>query len=80
MLPHPRVVNSAFFSPVTGRKLLTTCQDNRLRVWDNVVMGGEAREIVHSHDFNRVRAGSGGCWLRGADTTVPVNWRTGTLP
>jgi len=27
-IPHPRVVNSAFFSPITGRKLLSTCQVN----------------------------------------------------
>ena len=36
MLPHAKVVNAAYFSPVTGRKILTTCIDNRLRVWDLV--------------------------------------------
>lgn len=30
-MPHPKVVNSAYFSPRTGRKILTTCIDNR---WD----------------------------------------------
>ncbi len=30
---HGRVVNAAAFSPLTGRRVLTTCQDNRLRVW-----------------------------------------------
>ena len=28
-LEHPKVVNSAYFSPNTGRKLMTTCIDNR---------------------------------------------------
>ncbi|MCO5570673.1 hypothetical protein L7F22_024400 [Adiantum nelumboides] len=54
-LPHPRVVNSAFFSPKTGNKILTTCQDNRLRVYDCIFsnLSEPSREIVHSHDFNR---------------------------
>eukprot|EP00803_Ostreobium_quekettii_P006654 evm.model.scf_1440.1 EVM.evm.TU.scf_1440.1 scf_1440:1249-2259(-) len=53
--PHPRVVTQATFSPISGRKVLTTCIDNRLRVWDRVQDFGEAaeREIVHSHDFSR---------------------------
>lgn len=34
VLEHSKVVNSAYFSPWTGRKVLTTCIDNRLRVWD----------------------------------------------
>lgn len=53
---HPRVINAAYFSPVTGRKILSTCQDNRLRVWDNfgAALGCPPdREIVHSHTFNR---------------------------
>jgi DNA damage-binding protein 2 len=54
-MAHPRVVSSALFSPVTGRKMLTTCTDNRLRVWDNLAScnGPPAQEIVHSHDFSR---------------------------
>ena len=55
-LPHPRVVNAAAFSPHTGRKLLTTCQDNRLRLWDTATArcaSAPERELVHSHDFNR---------------------------
>lgn len=53
---HTRVINSAYFSPITGRKILTTSQDNRLRVWDNFAAspgGAPDREIVHSHTFNR---------------------------
>ncbi|CAM6103070.1 unnamed protein product [Calypogeia fissa] len=54
-LSHPRVVNSAYFSPVSGSKIMTTCQDNRIRVWDCLFGDLEepSREIVHSHDFNR---------------------------
>nr|AND01145.1 putative damaged DNA-binding 2 [Linum usitatissimum] len=54
-LPHKRVVNSAYFSPTTGCKILTTAQDNRLRVWDSIFgdLESPSREIVHSHDFNR---------------------------
>ena len=54
---HPRVINSAYFSPITGRRIVTTCQDNRIRVWDDFTSNlGDApsdREIVHSHNFNR---------------------------
>lgn len=54
-LRHKRVVNSAYFSPVSGNKILTTSQDNRLRVWDSIFgnLDSPSREIVHSHDFNR---------------------------
>ncbi|CAK9164213.1 unnamed protein product [Ilex paraguariensis] len=54
-LSHKRVVNSAYFSPHSGSKILTTSQDNRLRVWDSIFgeLDSPSREIVHSHDFNR---------------------------
>ncbi|GAV89905.1 WD40 domain-containing protein, partial [Cephalotus follicularis] len=54
-LAHKRVVNSAYFSPLSGTKILTTSQDNRLRIWDSIFgnMESPSREIVHSHDFNR---------------------------
>lgn len=54
-LAHRRVVNSAYFSPLSGSKILTTSQDNRLRVWDSIFgnLDSPSREIVHSHDFNR---------------------------
>ncbi|KAK8925666.1 Protein DAMAGED DNA-BINDING 2 [Platanthera zijinensis] len=54
-LAHGRVVNSAYFSPHTGSKIMTTSQDNRIRVWDSVFgnLISPSREIVHSHDFNR---------------------------
>ncbi|PWZ11548.1 DNA damage-binding protein 2 [Zea mays] len=54
-LAHGRVVNSGYFSPRSGNKILTTCQDNRIRVWDYILgdLQSPSREIVHSHDFNR---------------------------
>ncbi|KAB5520394.1 hypothetical protein DKX38_024713 [Salix brachista] len=54
-LAHKRVVNSAYFSPLSGSKILTTSQDNRLRIWDSIFgnLDSPSREIVHSHDFNR---------------------------
>ncbi|XP_022752649.1 protein DAMAGED DNA-BINDING 2 [Durio zibethinus] len=54
-LEHRRVVNSAYFSPLSGCKILTTSQDNRLRIWDSIFgnLDSPSREIVHSHDFNR---------------------------
>lgn len=53
---HPFPPPQAYFSPITGSRIITTCQDNRLRVWDAVHTfgtGAPDREIVHSHDFNR---------------------------
>ncbi|KAM0004642.1 putative transcription factor WD40-like family [Helianthus debilis subsp. tardiflorus] len=54
-LPHKRVVNSAYFSPSSGSKIVTTSIDNRIRVWDSIFgnLDTPSREIVHSHDFNR---------------------------
>lgn len=54
-LAHKRVVNSAYFSPLSGSKIVTTSQDNRIRVWDSIFgsLDTPSREIVHSHDFNR---------------------------
>jgi DNA damage-binding protein 2 len=55
VLDHTRVVNSASFSPLTGRKIMTSCQDNRIRIWDLIQLAGgpPSREIVHSHNFSR---------------------------
>ncbi|CAN4115786.1 unnamed protein product [Withania somnifera] len=54
-LEHRRVVSSAYFSPLSGSKILTTSLDNRIRVWDSIFgnLDYPSREIVHSHDFNR---------------------------
>ncbi|CDF35867.1 unnamed protein product [Chondrus crispus] len=59
---HGRVVSSAYFSPNTGSKLLSTSMDNRIRLWGDVhgfVGDVNARtdvepvEMIHSHDFHR---------------------------
>ncbi|KAI0561543.1 DNA damage-binding protein [Gracilaria domingensis] len=59
---HDRVVSSAYFSPNTGSKLLTTAMDNKLRVWQDIHSfqgsvndheDASPLEIVHSHDFHR---------------------------
>lgn len=34
-MEHPKVVNSAYFSPRSGTKILTTCIDNRFVGVDN---------------------------------------------
>eukprot|EP00871_Galdieria_phlegrea_P001073 jgi/Galph1/1967/GphlegSOOS_G636.1 len=67
---HPRVVNAAYFSPLYGNKILSTCQDNRLRVWDNVHQPLEkvSKEIIHSHDFNRYLSPFKAVW-------DPKDWR-----
>ncbi len=49
VLPHSKVVNAAYFSPVTGRKILTTCIDNRLRVWDLVTHARFPRRAARYH-------------------------------
>lgn len=46
-LEHPKVVNSAYFSPRTGSKILTTCIDNRrahsmLRAFPINLLGGHS--------------------------------------
>ncbi len=48
-LLHPRAVNAAVWSPVSGRKLMTTCLDNRIRIWDNpmVLHGAHAAPPTH---------------------------------
>lgn len=68
MILHPRVVTSARFSPITGSRLVSTCANNRLYIYDNVgalactqnntgvpseASSTATREIVHSHDSAR---------------------------
>eukprot|EP01023_Acetabularia_acetabulum_P057816 TRINITY_DN6749_c0_g2_i1.p1 TRINITY_DN6749_c0_g2~~TRINITY_DN6749_c0_g2_i1.p1 ORF type:complete len:558 (-),score=59.56 TRINITY_DN6749_c0_g2_i1:258-1931(-) len=55
VMQHGKVVSSAQFSRVSGSKIMTTCTDNRIRVWDSLYVCDKqaTREIVHSHDFNR---------------------------
>jgi hypothetical protein len=35
-LQHGKTVTSAYWSPHTGTKLLTTCKDDKLRIWNDL--------------------------------------------
>jgi len=72
---HPRTVSSAYWSPLTGDRVVSTCIDNRLRVWDNATLrlGSAAppppilpvrpsRTYVHSPAVARHGAPSGPVW------------------
>lgn len=59
---HGGVASSAYFSPSTGARLLTTSQNNRIQVWKDIngFLGNvnekeheQPIEIVHSHNFHR---------------------------
>lgn len=74
---HGRVVSSAYFSPNTGAKLLSTSHDNRIHVWNDVhgFSGNvnqrsdvESVEIIHSHDFHRYLNAFKAVW-------DPKDWR-----
>lgn len=74
---HDRIVSSAYFSPKSGAKLLTTSIDNRIRVWPDVhVFQGDVNTFtdaqpitfVHSHDFHRYLSPFRATW-------DPKDWR-----
>lgn len=51
-MEHPKVVNSAYFSPRSGTKILTTCIDNRctlqcMRAWDSAHMADARLDISY---------------------------------
>ncbi|KAL5007573.1 hypothetical protein ScPMuIL_016379 [Solemya velum] len=55
-LPHGRSVNSAYFSPVTGKQLLTTSLDDRICLYDTVSPSVDVklkRSIVHDNHAGR---------------------------
>ena len=45
---HPKVVNSAYFSPISGRKILTTCIDNRIRWGPSDMCNHHILDALHS--------------------------------
>ena len=51
-LYHGKVANGAFFSPVTGDKILTTCSDDYLRVFDSSVLSTDSIKTIRTvkHD------------------------------
>uniref|UniRef100_A0A8C1TYY0 WD repeat-containing protein 76 n=1 Tax=Cyprinus carpio TaxID=7962 RepID=A0A8C1TYY0_CYPCA len=53
---HSRSVSSAFFSPLTGSRVLTTCMDNKIRVFDTSQMNGRTpvlKSITHNMQTGR---------------------------
>ena len=80
-LKHPKVINAAYFSPITGRKILTTCQDNRLRVWDYLYTANQVRRRLPPpppHLQPTPPAGAAAC--RSALTTPPCAAAAGAGP
>eukprot|EP00039_Didymoeca_costata_P009950 m.132945 g.132945 ORF g.132945 m.132945 type:complete len:463 (+) comp14658_c0_seq2:243-1631(+) len=64
-LPHGKSVSSAFWSPLTGNKLVTTCKDDFIRVYQNLTDGkGEQPKFSIKHNNNTGR------WL----TTFKAIW------
>ena len=58
-LYHGKVANGAFFSPLTGDKILTTCSDDFIRVFDSTNLGPDAvKETIKIYHDNRT-----GRWL-----------------
>ncbi|XP_014674896.1 PREDICTED: WD repeat-containing protein 76-like, partial [Priapulus caudatus] len=60
-LPHPRSVSSACYSPITGKQILTTCLDNRLRIYDTSHLEDSQKKspLLHSISHNNYT----GRWL-----------------
>ncbi|XP_052417268.1 WD repeat-containing protein 76 [Carassius gibelio] len=53
---HSRSVSSAFFSPLTGNRVLTTCMDNTIRVFDTSLINGRSpvlKSITHNMQTGR---------------------------
>ncbi|KAG8440834.1 hypothetical protein GDO86_006535 [Hymenochirus boettgeri] len=55
---HTKSVASAYFSPVTGRRILTTCSDDCIRVYDSSSMNSEVPIILSLRHNNNT-----GRWL-----------------
>lgn len=56
---HGRTVNAAYFSPITGNSVLTTCLDDMLRVFDSTVISKDQVKLRAScRHFNQT-----GRWL-----------------
>ncbi|XP_058636667.1 WD repeat-containing protein 76 isoform X2 [Onychostoma macrolepis] len=56
LIGHSRGVASAFFSPLTGNRVLTTCMDNMIRVFDTSLMNGRSpvlNSIKHNMQTGR---------------------------
>lgn len=71
-LPHGKSVTSAYWSPVTGNKLLTTCKDNRLRIWNLEAAADFAKpkprfQIRHNNNTGRWLTAFKAVWQPGSE-------------
>eukprot|EP00058_Branchiostoma_floridae_P005794 XP_002591282.1 hypothetical protein BRAFLDRAFT_279454 [Branchiostoma floridae] len=68
---HSRSVSSAYFSPASGSRILTTCFDDRIRLFDTKVIGQPTvkplREIRHNNQTGRWLTPLRAVWVPGRD-------------
>ncbi|XP_035670325.1 WD repeat-containing protein 76-like isoform X2 [Branchiostoma floridae] len=68
---HTRSVSSAYFSPASGSRILTTCFDDRIRLFDTKVIGQPTvkplREIRHNNQTGRWLTPLRAVWVPGRD-------------
>ena len=78
-LPHDTAVNSAYFSPVSGDKLLTTDQHSQLRVYQgpNFYL---LKTIPHPHRQNQLLTPIKACWHPLADVVFAGRVPDPTFP
>ncbi|CAH1251323.1 WDR76 [Branchiostoma lanceolatum] len=68
---HSRSVSSAYFSPASGSRILTTCFDDRIRVFDSSTIGQQTvkplRELRHNNQTGRWLTPFRAAWVPGRD-------------
>ncbi|KAI8503366.1 WD repeat-containing protein 76 [Branchiostoma belcheri] len=68
---HSRSVSSAYFSPASGSRILTTCFDDRIRVFETSTIGQQTvkplREVRHNNQTGRWLTPFRAVWVPGRD-------------
>ncbi|XP_019622903.1 PREDICTED: WD repeat-containing protein 76-like isoform X2 [Branchiostoma belcheri] len=68
---HSRSVSSAYFSPASGSRILTTCFDDRIRVFETSAIGQQTvkplREVRHNNQTGRWLTPFRAMWVPGRD-------------
>ncbi|XP_061428536.1 WD repeat-containing protein 76 isoform X3 [Lethenteron reissneri] len=75
---HSRVVHSAYFSPLTGSRLLTTSIDNSMHVYDTRVLGSQitrTAKICHNNHTGRWLVPMRAMWVPGGEDM----WMCGSM-
>ncbi|XP_075931173.1 WD repeat-containing protein 76 isoform X1 [Petromyzon marinus] len=75
---HSRVVHSAYFSPLTGSRLLTTSIDNSMHVYQTRVLGSQitrTARICHNNDTGRWLLPMRAIWVPGGEDM----WMCGSM-